>query len=122
MLFRSEFLALRRNTSLLLAALVLAGTGEKLWLGFAPRYIETLGGGVLVIGLFDALQTWLGAVYAYPGGWLTDRFGLSWQVIPREMQQYLGGPDPNGARRAMQAMLEMQRLGVADLRTAYEGA
>lgn len=55
-------------------------------------------------------------------GWLKDRFGLSWQVIPREMQQYLGGPDPNGARRAMQAMLEMQRLVVADLRTAYEGA
>src|ERR1017187_9859637 len=71
----SEFLALRRNTSLLLAALVLAGTGEKLWLGFAPKYIETLGGGVLIIGLFDALQTLLGAVYAYPGGWLTDRWG-----------------------------------------------
>ena len=71
----SEFLALRRNTSLLLVALVLAGTGEKLWLGFAPKYIETLGGGVFIIGLFDALQTLLGAVYAYPGGWLTDRWG-----------------------------------------------
>jgi MFS family permease len=71
----SEFLALRRNTSLLLVALVLAGTGEKLWLGFAPKYIETLGGTVLVIGLFDALQTLLGAVYAYPGGWLTDCWG-----------------------------------------------
>ena len=71
----SEFLALRRNTSLLLVALVLAGTGEKLWLGFAPKYIETLGGGVLVIGLFDALQTFLGAIYAYPGGWLTDHWG-----------------------------------------------
>jgi len=71
----SEFLALRRNPSLLLVALVLAGTGEKLWLGFAPKYIETLGGTVLIIGLFDALQTLLGAVYAYPGGWLTDRWG-----------------------------------------------
>ena len=71
----SEFLALRRNTSLLLVALVLAGTGEKLWLGFAPKYIETIGGGVFIIGLFDALQTLLGAVYAYPGGWLTDRWG-----------------------------------------------
>jgi MFS family permease len=71
----SEFLALRRNTALLLAALVLAGTGEKLWLGFAPKYIETLGGTVLIIGLFDALQTLLGAVYAYPGGWLTDHWG-----------------------------------------------
>src|SRR5213593_371469 len=70
-----EFLALRRNTVLLLIVLVLAGTGERLWLGFAPKYLETLGAGVLVIGLFDALQTLLGAVYAYPGGWLTDRWG-----------------------------------------------
>lgn len=69
------FLALRRNTSLLLVALVLAGTGERLWLGFAPKYLETLGATVLVIGLFDALQTLLGAVYAYPGGWLTDHLG-----------------------------------------------
>jgi MFS family permease len=71
----AEFLALRRNTSLLLVALVLAGTGEKLWLGFAPKYLETLGAGVFIIGLFDALQTFLGAVYAYPGGWMTDKWG-----------------------------------------------
>lgn len=71
----AEFLALRRNTALLLVALVVAGTGERLWLGFAPKYIETLGGSVLIIGAFDALQTFLGAVYAYPGGWLTDYWG-----------------------------------------------
>src|SRR5512140_537740 len=71
----AEFLALRRNPALLLVALVLAGTGEKLWLGFAPKYLQTLGAGALVIGLFDALQTFLGAVYAYPGGWLTDYWG-----------------------------------------------
>jgi MFS family permease len=69
------FLALKRNTALLLVALVLAGTGEKLWLGFAPKYLQTLGASILIIGLFDALQTLLGAVYAYPGGWLTDRWG-----------------------------------------------
>jgi MFS family permease len=78
----AEFLALRRNTSLLLVALVLAGTGEKLWLGFAPKYIEVLAHGaltaaqiILVIGIYDALQTFLGAIYAYPGGWLTDHWG-----------------------------------------------
>src|SRR5437867_5858998 len=71
----AEFLALKRNTSLLLVALVLAGTGEKLWLGFAPKYLQTLGASILVIGLFDALQTLLGALYAYPGGWLTDHWG-----------------------------------------------
>ena len=54
-----DFLALRRNTVLLLAALVIAGTGERLWLGFAPKYLQTLGATVLVIGLFDALQTLL---------------------------------------------------------------
>jgi MFS family permease len=71
----ADFLALRRNTGLLLVALVLAGTGERLWLGFAPKYLETLGATVLVIGLFDALQTLLGAIYAYPGGCITDRWG-----------------------------------------------
>ncbi len=71
----ARFLALRRNTTLLLGALVLAGTGERLWLGFAPKYLETLGATALIIGLFDGLQTLLGAVYAWPGGWLTDRWG-----------------------------------------------
>src|SRR5437867_5473247 len=71
----SELLALKRNSSLLLIALVLAGTGEKLWLGFAPKYLQALGASVFVIGLFDALQTLLGALYNYPGGWLTDRWG-----------------------------------------------
>src|SRR6267378_1934488 len=69
------FLALKRNTVLLLVALALAGTGERLWLGFAPKYLQTLGASILVIGLFDALQTLLGALYAYPGGWLTDAWG-----------------------------------------------
>ncbi len=71
----ADFLALRRNPALLLVALVLAGTGERLWLGFAPKYLQTLGAGVVIIGLFDAMQTLLGAVYAYPGGWLTDHWG-----------------------------------------------
>jgi MFS family permease len=70
-----QFLGLRRNVALLLLALVLAGSGERLWLGFAPKYLETLGASVFIIGLFDALQTFLGAIYAYPGGWLTDHWG-----------------------------------------------
>jgi len=71
----SVFLALKRNTTLLLGALVLALTGERLWLNFAPKYLATLGASIFIIGLFDALQTLLGALYAYPGGWLTDRWG-----------------------------------------------
>src|SRR5215467_14543021 len=71
----ADFLALKRNTALLLVALVLAGTGEKLWLGFVPVNLLKLGAAGFVIGLFDALQTLLGALYAYPGGWLTDHWG-----------------------------------------------
>src|SRR5882672_5098194 len=71
----AEFLALRRNTAMLLVAPVLSETGEKLWLGFAPKYLQFLGASVFIIGMFDALQTLLGAIYAYPGGWLTDSLG-----------------------------------------------
>ncbi|MBM3837125.1 MAG: MFS transporter [Verrucomicrobia bacterium] len=71
----ASFLALRRNTSLLLVTLLLALMGERLWLNFAPKYLQTLGASVAIIGLFDGLQTLLGALYAYPGGWLTDRWG-----------------------------------------------
>jgi MFS family permease len=70
-----QFLGLRRNTVLLLVALVLIGTGERLWINFAPKYLQVLGAGIFVIGIFDALQVFLGAVYAYPGGWLTDHWG-----------------------------------------------
>ena len=55
-------------------------------------------------------------------GWLKDRFGLSWQVNPREMNQYIGGPNPEGAARAMAAMMKMEKLVVAELRAAYEGS
>jgi predicted 3-demethylubiquinone-9 3-methyltransferase (glyoxalase superfamily) len=54
-------------------------------------------------------------------GWLKDRFGVSWQVVPKQLREYLGGSDPAGARRAMDAMLQMSRLDVAKLRDAYEG-
>jgi predicted 3-demethylubiquinone-9 3-methyltransferase (glyoxalase superfamily) len=52
---------------------------------------------------------------------LKDRFGLSWQVVPREMNEMLTGPDAAGAKRAMEAMLQMTKLDVAKLREAYEG-
>ncbi len=55
-------------------------------------------------------------------GWLKDRFGVSWQVIPRELVEILAGPDLDGAARAMTAMLQMRRLDVAALRAAYADA
>ena len=54
-------------------------------------------------------------------GWLKDRFGVSWQVIPRQLNEVLNGPDREGAARAMNAMLEMSKLDVATLEAAYAG-
>jgi predicted 3-demethylubiquinone-9 3-methyltransferase (glyoxalase superfamily) len=54
-------------------------------------------------------------------GWLKDRYGVSWQIVPTALPQYLGGPDQAGARRAMQAMLQMVKLDIGGLKRAYEG-
>ena len=54
-------------------------------------------------------------------GWLRDRFGVFWQIVPTALPQYLGGPDRAGAQRAMQAMLQMVKLDIAGLKRAYEG-
>jgi predicted 3-demethylubiquinone-9 3-methyltransferase (glyoxalase superfamily) len=54
-------------------------------------------------------------------GWLKDRFGVSWQIVPTALGQYLGGADPAGRKRAMQAMLGMIKLDIAGLKQAYEG-
>jgi predicted 3-demethylubiquinone-9 3-methyltransferase (glyoxalase superfamily) len=54
-------------------------------------------------------------------GWLKDRYGLSWQVIPKGMEEVFSDPDPERARRAMQAMLGMRKLDIAALRSAAEG-
>jgi predicted 3-demethylubiquinone-9 3-methyltransferase (glyoxalase superfamily) len=51
-------------------------------------------------------------------GWLKDRFGLSWQIVPSEMASLLGGPDAAASARAMQAMMTMSKLDIAALRKA----
>ena len=54
-------------------------------------------------------------------GWLKDRFGVSWQVVPKVLPEYLQSDDPEAAKRALEAMLKMTKLDVAKLREAYEG-
>jgi len=54
-------------------------------------------------------------------GWLKDRFGVSWQLIPTMMPGVLNGPDPEGRKRALQAMLGMRKLDIAALQAAYDG-
>jgi predicted 3-demethylubiquinone-9 3-methyltransferase (glyoxalase superfamily) len=53
-------------------------------------------------------------------GWLKDKFGLSWQIVPADLPKYLGGPDPAGAQRALQAMLKMIKLDISQIKAAYE--
>jgi predicted 3-demethylubiquinone-9 3-methyltransferase (glyoxalase superfamily) len=55
-------------------------------------------------------------------GWLKDRFGLSWQVIPTTLTDLLSDPDPGRAGRAMAAMLQMRKIDIAALQAAADGA
>ncbi len=57
-----------------------------------------------------------------PCGWLTDRFGVSWQIIPRALGELLGDEDPEKAGRAMQAMLQMSKIDIESMRRASEAA
>ncbi len=56
-----------------------------------------------------------------PCGWLKDRYGLSWQIIPAGMDELFSDPDPGRAQRAMQAMLGMRKLDLAALQAAADG-
>jgi predicted 3-demethylubiquinone-9 3-methyltransferase (glyoxalase superfamily) len=54
-------------------------------------------------------------------GWLKDRYGLSWQIVPTALLEMIADPDPGKAQRVMQAMLQMKKLDIAALRRAYAG-
>jgi predicted 3-demethylubiquinone-9 3-methyltransferase (glyoxalase superfamily) len=56
-----------------------------------------------------------------PCGWLKDRFGLSWQITPRELNEMLDSPDKDGAGRAMEAMLRMGKIDLEACRRAFAG-
>jgi predicted 3-demethylubiquinone-9 3-methyltransferase (glyoxalase superfamily) len=55
-----------------------------------------------------------------PCGWLKDKFGVSWQIVPTALTEMLSDPDPEKARRVMEAMLQMKKIDVPTLRKAYE--
>jgi len=54
-------------------------------------------------------------------GWLKDKFGLSWQIIPKQLGELMGDPEPEKSGRVTQAMLKMKKIIVADLQKAYDG-
>lgn len=55
-------------------------------------------------------------------GWLIDRFGMRWQVVPAILADMIGGPDAAGSQRVMQAVLKMKKLDIKALKRAYEGS
>ncbi len=57
-----------------------------------------------------------------PCGWLKDRFGLSWQIVPRRLNELLGDSDPDRSRRAMEAMLKMGKIEISELERATDAA
>ncbi len=54
-------------------------------------------------------------------GWLKDKYGLSWQIVPKQLTELMGDPDPVKSQRVMDVMLKMQKIIVADLQKAYDG-
>jgi predicted 3-demethylubiquinone-9 3-methyltransferase (glyoxalase superfamily) len=54
-------------------------------------------------------------------GWLTDRYGVSWQIIPTAMNEMISDPDPDKSQRAMAAMLQMTKIDIAAIERAYRG-
>jgi predicted 3-demethylubiquinone-9 3-methyltransferase (glyoxalase superfamily) len=54
-------------------------------------------------------------------GWLKDKFGVSWQIIPRQLGELMSDPDEEKASRVMQAMLKMKKINIDELQEAYDG-
>jgi predicted 3-demethylubiquinone-9 3-methyltransferase (glyoxalase superfamily) len=54
-------------------------------------------------------------------GWLRDRYGMSWQIVPSVLPRFLADPDPARAKRVMEAMMKMVKLDIATLQKAYDG-
>ncbi len=77
----SQFLGLQKSTVGLLAMVVLLGMGERMAERFLPIYMLALGGGVLAIGLLQAMDNLLSALYSFPGGYLSDRIGTKKSLL-----------------------------------------
>jgi MFS family permease len=71
----ADYLGLERNVTIASAAVFLLGFGEELWRKFLPKYLEALGAGAGIVGIFGTAEDFFDAVYQYPGGWLADRAG-----------------------------------------------
>ena len=77
----SGFLAIQRNTAGMLGMVVLIGMGERMAERFLPIYIIALGGGAIAIGMLNAMDNLLSALYSFPGGYLSDRIGIKKSLL-----------------------------------------
>jgi len=59
---------------------------------------------------------------AQQGGWLKDKYGLSWQGVPRALVELISDPDPQKAGRVMEAMIKMKKIDIAQVKRAYAGS
>jgi predicted 3-demethylubiquinone-9 3-methyltransferase (glyoxalase superfamily) len=111
----------------LMSATFLLGGREYMALNGGPTYSFTEAFSLFVSCRtqeeIDDLWAKLTADGGEPGrcGWLKDKFGLSWQVIPSALGEMLGDKDPTRARRVAEAMMKMNKLDIGLLRQAYEG-
>lgn len=71
----ADYLGLERNVVVVSAVVFLMGFGKELWKRYLPKYLEALGAGAGIVGLFGTTRDFFDAVYQYPGGWLADRVG-----------------------------------------------
>ncbi|MBF0161056.1 MAG: MFS transporter [Magnetococcales bacterium] len=86
----AEFLGLRRSMMGMLAVVVLVGMGERMADRFLPIYLLAVGGGTLAVGLLNAMENLLGALYSLPGGYLADRFGAKRSLMFFNLLSMLG--------------------------------
>src|SRR5690349_11482842 len=71
----TDYLGIERNVAAASGSIFLVGLGEELWKKFLPKYLESLGASVAVVGLFGTAEDFFDALYQYPGGWLADYWG-----------------------------------------------
>ena len=100
----AAFFGLKRNLVILLIAIFVIGAGEELWMRFVPKYLQAVGATVFVIGLYDALRTLLGAIYAYP--WRRTRGPLGTSARVHHLQR--------GLNRRLCARPAHSKLGRSD--------
>jgi len=105
---------------------ILAGTPYQALNG-GPIHAQTPAASISVLTEDQAETDRLWAALTAGGsesrcGWLVDRWGVSWQIVPRRLPVLLGGDDPAGAARVQQAMLHMAKIDIATLEAAYAGS